>query len=801
MKKSAIFTLLFLIFASIILAQEKPSKVNVLNTTNPVNLIYPADDQEVDINSTPILFEWTDPNPHVSSSEYQIVITRLTGKTGSGQRSGTKVSEVIIMDAKTQDYRIASLHRIFTPGATYRWKVRALYPGTTTAWSSTRQLRIKGGTNPVTLGEHCPNGGFENNDYSNWTGETNILGNTTWATGFTPGRFQIMNAGGFDPKVGGGILPVVPPGGGAHSIRMGNFNGAKQMERLTYNFIVDNTNKDFRFRFALILYDPTDHSVTQKPGFGYNIQVNNGSSWQTVASSYIVSDRNNPYFEISNNDPNLIYKLWNCNRIDLGSHIGKSARISFSTQDCSQGATNHFAVAYIDGVCGDESDVAPIVQLNIAPEFCLNSSEFIADGSASQGEIDYYWGVEKCDASGNPVAGTEKSQWFNGGEVGLMDIKSFYINKGGAFECNSYYKIRLKVSNDCVGNRETTKVIYLRCPVITPISDISMCCNNPTATMTMGVPNNPNYTYSWTTMPSNQIYTTSMITVPRPLAGLEQYKLYVKDQYGCSTGDVINVYTIPKFDITLNNSGCIPCQSTTLQVQTTPSSAGCTFPPASVSQLQSIGVSLTYNYQWSSGAGNTNINNVYTDVDKTFTVTVTDGCNNMLVKSTSVKRNKIVGGFPRLTFASALKPDYSDPLKHLLILDKNLVSSGDPSTGTTGSLNYGYKPAYNATAYRLYIVDRWGTIHKVKERSLSDCTGLSNGEIEWDGKLNGSIVQQGVYNWFLELENCDTNKDTLDWYQLVCTNYGFNIWCLCNECKKWEWQNTTQRINSVTVIR
>src|SRR4051812_27230698 len=71
---------------------------------------------------------------------------------------------------------------------------------------------------------NCINADFELADFSHWTGSTgSCCPVNTNIPGIVPGRHTIMSGPGDDPN-SSGYIPLVPPGGGNYTARLGNSN-------------------------------------------------------------------------------------------------------------------------------------------------------------------------------------------------------------------------------------------------------------------------------------------------------------------------------------------------------------------------------------------------------------------------------------------------------------------------------------------------------------------------------------------------------------------------------------------------
>ena len=100
------------------------------------------------------------------------------------------------------------------------------------------------------------------------------------------------------------------------------------------------------------------------------------------------------------------------------------------------------------------------------PAFTINWTTgfgtVVADGTTSQHELNHFWSVQESDASWNRF-GPEVTQWFQG-TAGVFDVKSFY--ETGArqrLKCDTYYRVKLAVGNNCINWRDTTRLIRVKC--------------------------------------------------------------------------------------------------------------------------------------------------------------------------------------------------------------------------------------------------------------------------------------------------------------------------------------------------
>lgn len=205
----------------------------------------------------------------------------------------------------------------------------------------------------------CPNSGFDVGNFSGWTGGTGYccpitIGNNV----IIAGRHTIMSGTGTDPNTNGAV-PVVAPGGGPYSARLGNDQSGGEAERLSYTIAVDASNALFVYRYAVVLEDPS-HDPSEQPRFEIRMFDQNGVSVDCGMYN-VYSTSGIPGFVTINNQffTTVNYKNWTTVGMDLSTYIGQTVTIEFATGDCSLGG--HYGYAYIDCYCSP---------LTISSDFC-----------------------------------------------------------------------------------------------------------------------------------------------------------------------------------------------------------------------------------------------------------------------------------------------------------------------------------------------------------------------------------------------------------------------------------------------
>lgn len=195
----------------------------------------------------------------------------------------------------------------------------------------------------------CVNIDFESGTFNGWTIRRgfNPLYNPSvgcCSTTQTPQDVAIMTGAGNDPFGG---FPVVYPGGGSFSARVGSSLTGGFADRIEQTFFVTPANANFTYRYAIVLNDG-GHSTQDQPRFTSEIIDTLGNAvpctfYQVSAGSGI------PGFVQSPNNSSVIYKTWTDVVIDLTPNIGQNVTLRFTVYDCRQ--TGHFAYAYVDGLC------------------------------------------------------------------------------------------------------------------------------------------------------------------------------------------------------------------------------------------------------------------------------------------------------------------------------------------------------------------------------------------------------------------------------------------------------------------
>jgi hypothetical protein len=619
--------------------------------------------------------------------------------------------------------------------------------------------------------------GFESGNFNNWnlySGENNRLsifgicinnGIKNIAGGLnSPNHHNIMTPG-FDPLLGGSVLPRVIEGN--FSARIGSYSVGLKASRLSRDITVSASEPFLKINYAIVMKDP-GHNRCRNPYFQIRITKQNGSK---IYEERIIADNSDPYFKTASGH---LYKDWDCNLFDLAAYVGQTVRLEIEVRDCSKGARDHFTYVYIDGINKDVIEADFTMPKDV---YCANEI-ITANASASYGEIDHFWSIEESDQFGNRYPSTEVSKWFTASQAGSINLSNLYQSLGGTFKCNTYYRIKLAVKNNCVPWKEVTKLIQISCPIANAGADI--CCSDQSPDIIGSIIPNPDYTYQWSPQygVSNPTNSSTLVDCDNDEITEQgdcfEYQLTVTDQYGCQATDEVRVFFAPpKFTL----SQAQGCCGVRLFIQ----DDGC-----------------YTDIQWSTGESN--VREIQVDEAGTYSVTLTNTCG-QTTKSITVTNVDLVVEFqtiyPEFIAGAGMTPN-GDGINDELVIYH--FASDAPLKG---------QPiAYNATEYELHVVGRSGVVYKVAEGNT--CDGFYNGEIRWDGKINGQLVQDGVYTYFLKVRNCAypwIEVPVITGTEFECIDCGFTLigdrHCpgIFNGCKEFGEKMISSTRPSVTLLK
>ncbi len=193
-----------------------------------------------------------------------------------------------------------------------------------------------------------PNIDFETGTFSGWDYFVGsccpILTTTSTAATAYPTRFQITSGTGSDPY---GFFPVVAPGGGSHSFKLGNTNTGSEAETIKYFVHVPTGSADYSilFRWAAVLEDPS-HAAPAQPRFAISAYDSATGSAVSCAQFFFLSGPILYGFSHSIASSNVLFRGWTTGSANLSGLGGSTIVLEFSSGDCGYGG--HFGYGYAD---------------------------------------------------------------------------------------------------------------------------------------------------------------------------------------------------------------------------------------------------------------------------------------------------------------------------------------------------------------------------------------------------------------------------------------------------------------------
>lgn len=209
----------------------------------------------------------------------------------------------------------------------------------------------KGDQNDKGPGDPCNNADFETCNFSGWDLFDGSVNNNPYEminiTPSTPGGHHTITTPGTDPLVG---IPTTDPNGGGCSVMLGDYTGTgSKAASMRQTFLVTPQTTSFTYSYALVLEDPSGHTVGEKPFFKVNMYDQNNNPI-TCGEYEVISGPIN-----SGGDPDFLpyaagfYLPWRTTFAPLNAYVGQNITIEFIIGDCSQ--SGHYGYGYIDANC------------------------------------------------------------------------------------------------------------------------------------------------------------------------------------------------------------------------------------------------------------------------------------------------------------------------------------------------------------------------------------------------------------------------------------------------------------------
>ncbi|HQW95965.1 MAG TPA: gliding motility-associated C-terminal domain-containing protein [Saprospiraceae bacterium] len=619
---------------------------------------------------------------------------------------------------------------------------------------------------PIGRDEYCNNGGFEHGNFDNWNGGTGTCVDPAWTATQFP--LTIINNGlainslhtiiaanpnAFDPNVGAN-LPLASPNGGVYLMRLGDIASVEpSAENVTYNFIVDNNNKDFKFYYAFV--SEAAHSLSTING-RYQYLIRNLTEGKLIHDSReIFADLGNQFFLTHNT---FVYKGWTCHHEDLSEYIGDEIQVEFIVGDCIQGG--HYAYAYLDGLC---SQPVPLdIQCNLENEvFCQGQSPMVS--VTGTGYNKYQWTISKIRNDGTEYDKKELDVkvGYDATADGVMDE---YLQTGTTFECTEYL-FTLKVFNDCGETGTCSFKSKSSCAVY----DIDYCDYMPVCTSanasTIQIPANfdcNGCTYKWS--PSQYFQGTAFDKSPaihRTIftdALQRDYVVEVTTQEGCMYLDTVRVreqgFSVEldttigtcNIEITLKVIFDFPVPDSSVDIKVTDTQNSVTYTPAfptgqSTDRIKIYNVRVSRGFQYGP--------------ELEYVVTTNYNGQDYCQIGERCAQKGYIGKFGANIFPNAwysyipnaFSPDHDGINDVFHPIFSTFVEVNNCSKRYAGSSIYWAE---------LKIFDRWGEEVFSKTASVDPdaLVGLRGDELAWDGTFRGEPMNPAVFAWELEIRSC-----------------------------------------------
>lgn len=377
---------------------------------------------------------------------------------------------------------------------------------------------------------YCPNAGFEQGTFANWTGVTGTV--TTGAAGapapaFTQTGTAIVNPAGNNVSLINSLnfhtimttpatnsvypncvgwdsiackvigtqtvseIPVVNPNGGPASVRLNGALPNYRASKITYNMALNPNNKNFSVSYALVLYSG-GHLPEEQPYFSVKVTDQNGNfvpgcSVYTVTINSAMTNTASTFYDpswtqsvIGFSPTDVFYRKWSTYAFDFSNYPAiTSVNVEFYVGGCSQGG--HWGYAYVDAECSQGGAVA---------SFCANAGQAVL--SAPGGYTTYQW-----TGPSGPISVP------NGGNAATATISP--VSAGQVFTCN------VTAPNGCASSFQTT--VAISTVSITGVGSTPSCQNGSSGTANVSATGSSNgYNYQWVNSAGSTVGNTQTVS-------------------------------------------------------------------------------------------------------------------------------------------------------------------------------------------------------------------------------------------------------------------------------------------------
>ncbi|MBN8702085.1 MAG: PKD domain-containing protein [Bacteroidetes bacterium] len=565
-------------------------------------------------------------------------------------------------------------------------------------------------TIPTLQSSSCVNMDFETGNFTGWTQKygdhpngvpvgTNTINaynnpctSFAWPTCPQAGTASPVGAplhnivsGGFDPTLGGTLLPQVAPGGN-FSVVLGDYSrGGGYAAQLEQTFFVTSSNSNFTYQYAAVVHGKLGYHTHSDQAF-FRVDVYDANNQPiTCAHSFINPDSVSGFnfFQWgTNTNPahySVYWKPWTTVNVDLSNYQNQNVTIRFTTSDCAPGG--HFAYAYIDASCNSTQPLTdtlcvgatktiyapqdPTFNYSWAPSGETTSSININTAGTYTVTITPQQGCPmvrdfNVPFHAMPLASYNLTQAICSDSVTLFDastISSGNINKwkwllgnathdslltqntGFTFAAPGVYTASLQVTSDKQCKDDTTFVITIAEKPVANFTCDSVCFGNNTSflnlTSSVTVGNITNWNWSFGDVASGAA-NNSFLQDPTHLysgSGFFNTQLYVETDLGCkdSITKQVVINDVPIVDFLTSNI--------------------CFGSAANFANLTTVNSSGSTMYSWDFGDNSnfdtsTHTTHTYaaaTDYTVTLVAATIEGCADSVRKTISLHANPVAG--------------------------------------------------------------------------------------------------------------------------------------------------------------
>jgi gliding motility-associated-like protein len=374
-------------------------------------------------------------------------------------------------------------------------------------------------------------------------------------------RFALTSGTGVDPFISG-MLPIVAPGGGSYSFRIGSNAGSADpqpptdgyagtapnthasVEEMDYSFVVSSATAGFGYKYAVVI-DYSAHPAEQQPLFDVVLTLPNSGNAVIPCGNYthFAGDGVSPFkfvgtnTDVSGSNHGPLFCPWTDVITDLSGYAGQTVNARFRVRDCEGGMNvtgppyqadleggSHWCYAYFDTYC------IPIAIT--VPEYCGGTTSIQICGPP--GYQTYTW------PAGQP------------GVTGALNGQCVTITNPSNYSGTTY-----TVNATSITGCPITATVKLNSIPLTVTAPVSICPGN-SASISVAVTNstNPPYTFSW----SNGLGTGAGPKTVTPGA-TTTYVVTVTNGSGCTSTQAVTV-NVAACGITATTTPATICNGT-----------------------------------------------------------------------------------------------------------------------------------------------------------------------------------------------------------------------------------------------